>query len=178
LHFYKKLILERNYESGELTKAKRLKRWWALSSSRWEFDFDKPKIVSPQRSYLNTFAYTEKRWYASADVYFISDKLKEMPLKYYLGILNSKLVYFWLYNRGKRKGDMLELYLTPLSEIPIPLDKSNNSHEILKLVDNIIEKKKENPLLDTIYLENKIDELVYKLYDLTEEEIKIIEGNE
>jgi adenine-specific DNA-methyltransferase len=178
LLFFKKLILERNYESGELTKAKRLKRWWALSSSRWEFDFDKPKIVSPQRSYLNTFAYTEKEWYASADVYFITDKLKEMPLKYYLGILNSKVIFFWLYNRGKRKGDMLELYLTPLSEIPIPKDKNNYASKIVKLVENIIEKKKENSEIDTSSLERQIDELVYKLYELTEEEIKIIEGHE
>lgn len=176
LLFFKKLILERNYESGELTKAKRLKRWWALSSSRWEFDFDKPKIVSPQRSYINTFAYTEKEWYASADVYFISDKLKEMPLKYYLGILNSKLIFFWLYNRGKRKGDMLELYLTPLSEIPIPNDKNIYSSKIVELVENIIKKKKENSKLDTSSLESQIDEMVYKLYELTEEEIRIVEG--
>lgn len=174
LLFFKKLILERNYESGELTKAKRLKRWWALSSSRWEFDFDKPKIVSPQRSYINTFAYTEKKWYASADVYFISDKLNEMPLKFYLGILNSKLIFFWLYNRGKRKGDMLELYLTPLSEIPIPIDKNNYASKIMKLVENIIESKKGNSQFDTDNLERKIDELVFKLYDLTYEEVKII----
>ena len=41
-----------------------------------------------------------------------------------------------------------------------------------------IEKKKENSKLDTINLERQINELVYKLYELTEEEIKIIEGNE
>jgi len=176
LNFYKKLILERNYESGELSKAKRLKRWWALSSSRWEYDFDKPKIVSPQRSYTNTFAYTDKSWYASADVYFISDKLGEQPLKYFLGILNSKLIYFWLYNRGKRKGDMLELYLTPLSEIPIPKPAYSDSIKIVKLVNDIIDTKKENPKADTSKLEKQIDEMVYKLYELTEEEIKVIEG--
>ena len=101
-----------------------------------------------------------------------------MPLKYYLGILNSKLIFFWLYNRGKRKGDMLELYLTPLSEIPIPKDKNNYASKIVKLVENIIEKKKGNSELDTSSIERQIDELIYNLYELTDEEIKIIEGNE
>lgn len=42
-----------------------------------------------------------------------------MSAKYLLALLNSKLIYFWLYYRGKRKGETLELYATPLSEIPI-----------------------------------------------------------
>lgn len=49
--------------------------------------------------------------------------------------------------------------------------------KIESLVDKILSTKKENPQADTSGLENKIDKLVYKLYDLTEEEIKIIEGN-
>ncbi len=40
-------------------------------------------------------------------------------LKYLLAILNSNLYFFWLYFRGKRKGEMLELYQQPLSEIPV-----------------------------------------------------------
>jgi len=168
LNFFKKLILERNYESGELSKAKRLKRWWALSSSRWEYDFDKPKILSPQRSYTNAFAYTEKSWYASADVYFISDKLGEIPLKYFLGLLNTKLIYFWLYNRGKRKGDMLELYLTPLSEIPIPKPTSIVANKIVHLVGFITSLKKVKN--DSNFFERIMDAMVYELY--LPEEIK------
>ena len=44
------------------------------------------------------------------------------------------------------------------------------------LVDEIIQTKKQNPTADTTNLENQIDQLVYKLYDLTEEEIRIVEG--
>jgi adenine-specific DNA-methyltransferase len=175
LTYFKKLITGRNYESGELSKAKRLKRWWALSSSRWEFDFDAPKIVSPQRSYSNTFAYTEKSWYASADVYFISEKENGLSLKYLLGILNSRLIYFWLYNRGKRKGEMLELYLTPISEIPIKKPGRIELKIIEDLVNEILTSKKNNPTLDTTKIEIKIDNLVYKLYELTYDEVKIID---
>jgi hypothetical protein len=44
------------------------------------------------------------------------------------------------------------------------------------LVDKILEAKKENPQADTIELEREIDNLVYRLYDLTEDEIKLVEG--
>lgn len=131
LEKYKTAILSRNYESGELSKAKRKGAWWALSSSRREFDFAKPKIVSPQRSYKNTFGYTQKEWCASADVYFITSKPKApFPLVALVIILNSSLYYLWLYNRGKRKGDMLELYLTPLAAIPLPNLKQNEIYTL------------------------------------------------
>jgi hypothetical protein len=44
-------------------------------------------------------------------------------------------------------------------------------------VDKILAAKKQNPQTDTSEWENEIDELVYRLYDLTEDEIKIIEEN-
>jgi len=138
LNRYKDAILSRNYESGELSKAKRKGAWWALSSSRRDFDFTKPKIVSPQRSYKNTFGYTDKEWCASADVYFITAKAKApIPLIALVTILNSSLFYLWLYNRGKRKGEMLELYLTPLSAIPIP-DLTRNEIGLFKLMGSMI----------------------------------------
>jgi adenine-specific DNA-methyltransferase len=172
LQKYKKLILERNFESGELSKAKHLNKWWALSSSRWEFDFDAPKIISPQRSYTNEFAYTENPWYASADVYFINQKDVSVSLKFILGVLNSKLIYFWLYNRGKRKGEMLELYLTPLSEIPIPTATEAEQKAIETLVQQCLEAKGQN----IAQWEQEIDLLVAKLYGLSADEMAIIRG--
>ena len=60
----------------------------------------------------------------------------------------------------------------------LPLKKNDSSTSVIKLVDKILDNKYRNPDADTTKLENQIDELVYKLYDLTEEEIKIIEDNE
>lgn len=135
---YKEAILSRNYESGELSKAKRIGAWWALSSSRREFDFSKPKIVSPQRSKKNIFGFTRKEWCASADVYFITTKpTSPIPLIALVSILNSSLYYHWLYNRGKRKGEMLELYLTPLVAIPLPKLKQNEINA-LNLIGSMI----------------------------------------
>lgn len=175
LNDYKKIILERNYESGELSKAKRLNKWYALSSSRWDFDFNNPKIVTPQRSYSNKFGYTEKEWYAASDVYLITNKQNSIALKYILGVLNSKLIFFWLYHRGKRKGEMLELVLTPLTEIPIVYPTEKIISKIIKLVDEIIQIKNNSNEHSTIELENEIDILVFKGYQLDYDQVKVID---
>jgi len=61
----------------------------------------------------------------------------------------------------------------------IPITSSNESivQQIEALVDKILAAKKENKNANTSKWEREIDMLVYKLYDLTEEEIKIIESN-
>ena len=51
-------------------------------SVRRKLDFSIPKIIAPQRSKSNTFAYTEKEWFASADVYYITDISKKQDLQY------------------------------------------------------------------------------------------------
>ena len=142
-----------------------------LHWSRNERIFLGEKIIAPQRSLLNTFAYNNIPWYSSADVYYITPKSKKINLKYILGILNSKLYYIWFYYRGKRKGETLELYQTPLKETPI-LFTTQQSHEIIKLVDQMLieedTKKKER-------IQYNIDQIVYKIYHLTPEEIQSIE---
>ena len=133
------------------------------------------KIVCPQRSKTNTFGYNECDWYASADVYYITNPKKDYHIKYILGLLNSKLYYIWLYHKGKRKGETLELYQKPLSEIPIKKSSLDIQNSIVKIVDKIIAFKKASPNQDTSLLERQIDTIVYDIYGLTDAEIKIVE---
>ncbi|MBR6649448.1 MAG: Eco57I restriction-modification methylase domain-containing protein, partial [Bacteroidaceae bacterium] len=137
--------------------------------------FTNAKIVCPQRSKTNTFGYNECDWYASADVYYITNPNKEYHIKYLLGLLNSKLYYVWLYHKGKRKGEILELYQKPLSEIPIKKVSADVQNSIIKIVDKIITLKKCNPNHNTSSLEQKIDTIVYDIYELSDIEIEIIE---
>ena len=137
--------------------------------------FASAKIVCPQRSKVNTFGYNACDWYASADVYYITNPHKDYHIKYILGLLNSKLYYVWLYHKGKRKGETLELYQKPLSEIPIKKTSSDIQNSIIKIVDEIIALKKTNSNHDTSSLERQIDAIVYDIYGLTDTEIKIIE---
>jgi adenine-specific DNA-methyltransferase len=60
--------------------------------------------------------------------------------------------------------------------LPIKKIEKIKQNVFVELVNKILTAKKQNPSADTTDLENQIDQLVYKLYDLTEEEIKIIEG--
>ena len=105
-----------------------------------------------------------------------------LKLKYVLALLNSKLVYFWLYNRGKRKGEILELYKTPLSEIPIKVISETDQQPFIDLTNKILSITSANnydplnPPIEQVNLEKKINQMVYKLYELTEEEIRLIEN--
>lgn len=174
-----KLVLENRQSNDNGLRAVVKQGFWWLFTKR-KLDFDQEKIVAPQRSRTNTFGYNNIPWYASADVYFITNPKDGYNLKYLLGILNSHMVYIWLYNRGKRKGEMLELYREPLSLIPIPHITQKNVNqvkELEKLVDQVLVIKKQNKDADTKNIEHQIDELVYKLYDLTPEETEIVENS-
>ncbi len=157
-------------------------RWDVISLPKIAIDFKGPKIVAPQRSPRNTFGYNEIPWYASADVYFITEKDKSISLKYILALLNSSLYYLWLYHRGKRKGESLELYQAPLSEIPIKKISENEQKTFIDIIDKILSITKSDDYLTNSLkqakvkeYERQIDQLVYQLYGLTEEEIRIVE---
>ena len=85
-------------------------------------------------------------------------------------------MYVWLYNRGKRKGETLELYGTPLSQIPIVLPTGEDDNMLTELVDDIIARRTSNPNADISAKEAEINRIVYTLYGLTEDEIKNIEN--
>jgi hypothetical protein len=67
------------------------------------------------------------------------------------------------------------MIVKPLSEIPIKKIPDDEQKSFIKLVDRILAAKRANPQADTSALEREIDKLVYHLYGLTEEEIKIVE---
>jgi len=181
---YAKIIKNRPKDRGEMQAALKLGKWWVVFATRKDIPFNSAKIVVPQRSHSNTFGYNDIPWYASADVYFITERDKSIPLKYILALLNSNLYYHWLYHRGKRKGEMLELYQKPLSEIPIKKIDKNEQKPFIDLVDKILAITKDNDYLENQSkqaqvreYEKQIDQLVYNLYDLTPEEIEIVENS-
>lgn len=173
---YKKLLsTRREAQNGSI-------RWFDLWWSRNPQIFKSPKIVAPQRSKTNTFGYNECEWYALTDVFFITEPKPEYQLKYILALLNSYLYYIWLYNRGKRKGETLELIAKPLSEIPIKKADENIQNKFVSVVDKILAITQTDDYLENQEKQNavkqyekQIDIMVYKLYDLTYEEILTID---
>ena len=97
----------------------------------------------------------------------------EYSLHFLCGILNSKISKFYI-QKSFTSDEKLFPYIRieQIKQLPIP----NYSAEIESLVNNILELKKQSPTTDTTSLESEIDQLVYELYGLTEEEIAIVEG--
>jgi hypothetical protein len=165
LHKFKKVINIVRGNEGEI--------WYSIVRPRENSIFIGEKIICSQRTKYNDFAFNNSEFYASSDVYYIRKPKNQIRLKYLLAILNSKLIYIWLYNRGKRKGDYLELYQEPLSKIPIKEAKINIQVKLENLVEEIIYNKKFNR--ETSSQSQEIDSLVYKLYELTFDEVKEID---
>lgn len=101
---------------------KGIRKWYQLTWPRNKTIFSSNKIVAPQRAQSNRFAYHEGDFYASADVYFITETdHSPYDLKVLTLILNAAPYFLWLNHMGKRKGTLLELYATPLKNLPLPV---------------------------------------------------------
>jgi hypothetical protein len=129
--------------------------------------FTKYKIITPQRSIRNSFAYNSYDWYAAQDVYYIlSERNSIERLKSLLLILNSRLAYFWFFWMGKRKGKQLELFGEPLNFFPIP----ENFTKLVSLADYLLFLYSVKDLTRKFlkirnFFENYIvDSLIFELY--------------
>ena len=111
LGYYEKLSCRREVKNGKIS-------WWQLLWARDENIFKGEKLLVRQRCKENRFAYSDKEFYGSADIYFITKK-KQVNLFYILGYLNSEIFLTWFRINGKLKGKNYEFYATPLKETPI-----------------------------------------------------------
>lgn len=119
------------------------------------------------------FAYDEDGYLTNQTCYFMPN-----ASKYLLGILNSKIIYFYMKEISSTLGENSLRWIKQFIEkLPIPKTESKNqklTDEILAIVDKILKLKDKKT--DTKDLESKIDQLIYRLYDLTPEEIALIES--
>lgn len=149
--------------------------WYSLNWARDKAIFEADeKIVNSRRAKSNIFALETRKCYEQSDLMITVIKeeyIEEYPPKYVLGLLNSKLYYLWLKNKGKLKGDMLELYGTPLEEIPIKVAELEERNEVVDLVDKLLNDPENPDLMEAL------DSVVYRIFGITEEERKIVEEN-
>lgn len=94
-----------------------------------------------------------------------------------LGVLNSKLITFWfLHKFGKlQRGLFPQFKVNELRLFPIPDISSNEIIPVVDHVKKILDVKKSHHQYDTSALEAEVDQMVYELYGLTEEEIAVVE---
>ena len=100
---------------------------------------------------------------------------KNYSQEFVLGILNSKLISFWfVYKFGKmQRGIFPQFKINELEIFPIIKYEVKDQIQITELVKQIHILKNQN--ISTIEIENKIDLIVYKLYELTYDEVIIID---
>lgn len=95
--------------------------------------------------------------------------------KYILAVLNSKICNFYLSFIGiERSGGFYEYKPMYIEQMPIPVISESLQEPFYKLVDEILNHKKKG--IETNYLENKIDQMVYELFELTKDEVELIEN--
>lgn len=144
---------------------------YGLHRAREQHFFEGEKIMALRKCPNEPiFTYTDFDCYVSQAFYIIqSDRIN---LKYLTGLLNSKLVAFWLRNKGKMQGNAFQMDKVPLLEIPIFKPSDSDATKIGNLVDEVILKKRQGK--DSSVLENKIDKIIYDLYELTNDEVTIV----
>ncbi len=149
---------------------------YGLHRCRKQSFFQGEKIISLRKCVDKPcFSYSDFDCYVTQT--FFSIKTTRWNMKFLTGVLNSKTITFWLRNKGKMQGDNYQVDKEPLLGIPLPLVNTSQQQTIISLVNQILEAKCSNPTADTSALEHEIDQQVYALYNLTPEEIAIIEQN-
>lgn len=153
-----------------------IREWYELQWGRDSRSFDSPKIVYPYKAAENRFAVDRNSLYCSADVYslLLKDKYsEELSLEYLAALLNSKLVEFYFKCYAKKITTALYDYY-PNTVLRIKLKLDIISSEIINLVKSL--KSYQNTEENKCIL-LAIDREVYKMYGLTEKQIKTIENS-
>jgi hypothetical protein len=163
--------------------------WYEIQDTVAYYDeFEKPKIIYPNILKRPEFTFDSEAWYTNQKCFIIS-----VDDKYLLSLLNSNLTFFWFKKiLPKLRGDFYEPSYVYLKNLPIRIINHDNKNEasiynqIIGLADNLLELNKQNQLTKIEsqrqqlqraidHAERRIDELVYELYGLSEEEVAIIE---
>ena len=160
-------------EPGSGRKAGKYK-WFEIQdiTAFWP-EFEKKKLIWTRLSNINAFAISENHEFSLDSTSFAVTSNPE----YLLALLNSKVIFFYFKLGSVIWGkDGIKWFGSHFDNIPIPEISPKKQQPLLKIVDEILSAKKQDPNADTSALEKQIDDLVYKLYNLTEEEIKLVEG--
>jgi adenine-specific DNA-methyltransferase len=139
--------------------------------------FIEPKILIRQTANRIIAAYDEDKWYCLKSGIIVQlPNQSEIQYLYLLALLNSKLMNF-LYSDLVNEDARIFPEVKPIQlfKLPIVIPKKKQQLSLEKIVDKILTTKKGDRNADTSRLETAIDNLVYKLYQLTYIEVKIID---
>ncbi|EGK8127259.1 class I SAM-dependent DNA methyltransferase [Campylobacter lari] len=181
LKSYLSKFLPRIKQSGEKGCRKKTSNKWfeTQDSIAYYQEFEKEKIVWNPVSGEYLFSYINDPMFFNNSLFMMTSD--EVSLKYILAFMNSNC-YKWLITLKTnliQTGSYAYGAKDKIEKLPIPKINSKNeklANELISLVDEILVLKEQDKKANTKTQEAKINSIVYKLYNLNEEEIKIIEG--
>lgn len=161
--------------------------------------FDASKILLREIASNIECCLDNEKYYTLNKVYSVQTREQKYSLNYLLALLNSKLLSYYFRNKFEEahvRGGYLQFKKIYTSQIPIyKIDFSNKKEKAkhdelasladkmlkfnkgLQKIDPIMDEKEYGELKQEIDKTDKeIDQKVYKLYGLSEEEIKVVEG--
>jgi len=161
-------------ENGQKAKARKKtgNKWFETQDQIAYYpEFEKEKVVWGQFQDDSEYSLAPKGFTLSSNEYMLCGDYNR---KFFLGLLNSKIVAYYLRMVSNSLGESSKIFQKSVFEtIPIPKLSEEEQLPFVELVECILAKKERNE--DTTALEAQIDLLVYKLYDLTYEEVKVID---
>jgi hypothetical protein len=167
--------------------------WWHLHWPRDENIWKAAKIICPQMASRPAFVWSDAPVYVSFSVnVFLPNESVREQLRYFTAVLNSKLLWHWFKHHAKSRGIALEINGNVLERAPIrPIDFRNPKDTALfKQVSDSAEQmmslsaalnsarsphERESARREAEAVDARIDQLVYSLYGITEQEITGIE---
>jgi hypothetical protein len=154
---------------------------YGLHRTRNRAIFMGDKLLSIRKCMSPSFSFVDFPCYISRA--FMIIKCNRVNLKYLLAILNSKLIAFWLKHKGKLQGNLYQIDKVPLMDIPIKMTSISIQESLSEIADKIYDVTLDMDYLEDSSKKRKIDkyehqinQIVYELYGLTENEIAIVEG--
>ncbi|ECK8095976.1 class I SAM-dependent DNA methyltransferase, partial [Campylobacter jejuni] len=157
--------------------------WWRYIYPKNQTLFNKEKLLCPDICNNTHFVLDNLgEFYFTTTIYGYvrNEEYKNLDYKYLMAVLNSSLTWWFLQKTSVvMRGGFYRIKPAYIEKFCIPKINSKNqkiADELINSVDEILKAKEQDKNANTQELENKINSLVYKLYNLTEEEIKIIEG--
>ena len=149
--------------------------WTNLRACSFYDDFKKEKIVWIELTDQGRFALCDEEIYLLNSAYFLLPP-QDVDSKFLLGVLNSSVIRFYLGLIAETSGMGTSRWINNyVKEFPIPMSPRSQQTQVINLVNQILAERTA-PDKDVAALENEIDQVVYSLYDLTREEIEIVEG--
>jgi type I restriction-modification system DNA methylase subunit len=169
-----------NYKPDEMMSLEIERRGVGVRPGLWMREsriFERPKILTRQTADEIIAAYDEENFYYANTLHGTAITDKAYHPHYVLGVLNSRITTWYYRSNTDEEGKVFaQIKIELLRKMPIPKADKERQRPIIQLVDKILAAKQRDAEADTSALEREIDELVYVLYGLTPEEIKIVEG--